>query len=76
MSLLAYRGSPTRSGMGRAQVMLSVVEIALEKSALGMKSFGEELMEEPIFSTIAGCKEGAIVDYDCVLDVGSFVRPD
>lgn len=56
--------------------MLSVVEIALEKRALGMKSFDEELIEEPRFSTIAGCKEGAIVGYDCVLDVGCLVRPD
>lgn len=60
MSLLAYSGSPTRSSMGRAQVMLSVVESAREKRAFGMKSFGEEVAGEPMLSTMARCNEGAI----------------
>jgi hypothetical protein len=53
----------TRSGMGRAQVMLSVVEIALEKSALGIKSLGET--DELPVSTMAECDDGPIVD--CML---------
>jgi len=56
--------------------MLSVVEIALEKSVLGMKSLGEKAVEAPMFSTMAGYNEGAIVGYDYVLDVDFFVRPD
>lgn len=39
--------------MGRAQVMLSVDEIAREKSAFGTKSFGEKLDGEPRLSTVA-----------------------
>jgi hypothetical protein len=39
--------------------MLSVVEIALEKSALGMKSLGET--DEPTLSTMAGCDDVPIV---------------
>lgn len=40
--------------MGRAQVMLSVDEIAREKSVFGIKSFGEESEDEPMLSTVAG----------------------
>lgn len=46
--------------MGRAQVMLSVVEIAREKSAFGTKSFGERSVEEPMLSAVAGYSEVAI----------------
>jgi hypothetical protein len=53
MSLFAYSGSPTRSSIGRAQVMLSVDEIAREKSAFGTNSFGEESEGEPMLSTVA-----------------------
>lgn len=34
--------------------MLSVDESAREKSAFGMKSFGEKLDGEPMLSTVAG----------------------
>jgi hypothetical protein len=40
--------------------MLSVVEIALEKSALGMKPFGE--IDELILSTMSGYSDGPIVN--------------
>lgn len=63
MSLFAYSGPPTRSGMGRAQVMLSVDEIAREKSAFGTKSLGEASDREIILSAIYECNEGAIVRY-------------
>lgn len=46
--------------MGRAQVMLSVDDIAREKSVFGIMSFGEESEDEPVLSTIAGYSEGAI----------------
>lgn len=53
MSLFAYSGPPTRSGIGRAQVMLSVDDSALEKSSLGTRSFDEETTDEPMLSTVA-----------------------
>ena len=49
--------------MGRAQVMLSVDDIAREKSVFGMKPFGEESEDEPMLSTVAGYSEGAIGRY-------------
>ena len=54
--------------MGRAQVMLSVVEIAREKSAFGTKSLGEKSEGEPMLSTVAGYSEGAIECYVIRLD--------
>lgn len=54
--------------MGRAQVMLSVDEIAREKSVLGTKSFGERSEGEPMLSTVAGYSEGAIECYVICLD--------
>ena len=46
--------------MGRAQVILSVDEIAREKSAFGMNSLGEESEGEPMLSTVGRYSEGAI----------------
>jgi hypothetical protein len=40
--------------------MLSVVEIAREKSAFGMSPFEEDTGEEPTFSTKNGYSESAI----------------
>ena len=54
--------------MGRAQVMLSVDEIAREKSVFAMKSFGEETEGEPMLSPVAGYSEGAIVCYSICFD--------
>lgn len=54
--------------MGRAQVILSVDEIARETSAFGMKSLGEKSEGEPMLSAVAGHSEGAIECYVIRLD--------
>lgn len=46
--------------MGRAQVILSVDEIAREKSAFGINSLGEKSEGELMLSTVEGYSEGAI----------------
>jgi hypothetical protein len=44
-------------------VILSVDEIAREKSVFGTKLLGEESEGEPMLSTVAGYSEGAIEGY-------------
>lgn len=54
--------------MGRAQVILSVDEIAREKSAFGINSLGEKSEGEPMLSIVARYSEGAIERYVICLD--------
>lgn len=68
MSLFLYSGSPLRSSIGRAQVMLSVDDNAREKSVFGTNSFGEKSEAESMLCTVAGYSEGAIGSYGLYLE--------